>query len=86
VGHPLSDTGFEALDRASKQERKSLTFREAEPLLEIGSKDELEHWRNRLFAQFEDNAAALLPDETLVKNKVVRAAETVSAAINPLDL
>jgi hypothetical protein len=27
----------EALDRASKQKRKSLTFREAEPLLEIGS-------------------------------------------------
>jgi hypothetical protein len=77
---------IEALDRASKQKRKSLTFREAEPQLEIGSRYELEHWRNRLFAQFEDNAAALLPEETLVKNKVTRAEETVSAAINPFDL
>ena len=77
---------IEALDRASKQKRKSLTFREAEPLLEIGSRYELEHWRNRLFAQFEDNAAALLPDETSVKNKVTRPEETVSAAINPFDL
>jgi hypothetical protein len=77
---------IEALDRASKQKRKSLTFREAEPLLEIGSRYELEHWRNRLFAQFEDNASALLPDPALVKNKVVRAEETPAQAINPFDL
>jgi hypothetical protein len=77
---------IEALDRASKAKRKSLTFREAEPQLEIGSRYELEHWRNRLFAQFEDNAAALLPDETLVKNKVARLEEPTAAAINPFDL
>jgi hypothetical protein len=84
---PRSTGGtIEALDRASNAKRKSLTFREAEPLLEIGSRYELEHWRNRLFSQFEDNAAALLPDETLVENRVARAEETVSAAINPFDL
>jgi hypothetical protein len=77
---------IEALDRASKQKRKSLTFREAEPLLGIGSRYELEHWRNRLFSQFEDNAAALLPDESLVKNKVVRAEEKPAEAVNPFDL
>jgi hypothetical protein len=77
---------IEALDRASEQKRRSLTFREAEPLLASGSRYELEHWRNRLFSQFEDNAAALLPDESLVKNKVTRVEETVSAAINPFDL
>jgi hypothetical protein len=77
---------IEALDRASKQKRKSLTFREAEPLLEIGSRYELEHWRNRWFAQFEDNAAALLPDPSLVKNRVARAEETPAQAINPFDL
>jgi hypothetical protein len=77
---------IEALDRASKQKRKSLTFREAEPLLEIGSRYELEHWRNRLFAQFEDNAAALLPDQSLVKNKVVRMEEKPAEAVNPFDL
>jgi hypothetical protein len=77
---------IEALDRASKGRRKSLTFCEAEPLLEIGSKYELEHWRNRLFAQFEDNAAALLPDETLVTNKVARAEAKPVEAVNPFDL
>jgi len=77
---------IEALDRASKQRRKSLTFREAEPQLEIGSRYELEHWRNRLFAQFEDNAAALLPDESLIKQKVVRAEEKPAEAVNPFDL
>jgi hypothetical protein len=77
---------IEALDRSSKQKRKSLTFREAEPFLEIGSRYELEHWRNRLFAQFEDNAAALLPDPNLVKNRVVRAEEAPAQAINPFDL
>jgi hypothetical protein len=77
---------MEALDRASKQKRKSLTFREAEPLLEIGSRYELEHWRNRLFGQFEDSAAALLPDPALVKNRVTRADEAPSQVINPFDL
>ena len=77
---------IEALDRASKQKRKSLTLREAEPLLEIGSRYELEHWRNRLFAQFEDNAAALLPDQSLVKNKMVRMEEKPAEAVNPFDL
>jgi hypothetical protein len=77
---------IEALDRSSKQKRKSLTFREAEPLLEIGSRYELEHWRNRLFSQFEDNAQAVLPDPGLIKNKVVRAEEASVQAINPFDL
>jgi hypothetical protein len=77
---------IESVDRASKQKRKSLTFREAEPLLEIGCRYELEHWRNRLFSQFEDNAAALLPDPSLVKNKAARAEEKAAQAINPFDL
>ena len=84
-GVALTDT-IEALDRASKQKRKSLTLRKAEPLLEIGSRYELEHWRNRLFAQFEDNAAALLPDQSLVKNKMVRMEEKPAEAVNPFDL
>jgi hypothetical protein len=77
---------IESVDRASKKKRKALTFREAEPLLEIGSRYELEHWRNRLFAQFEGNAATLLPDPDLIKNKVTRAEERSVEAINPFDL
>jgi hypothetical protein len=52
---------MEMLDDASKGMKKALSFREAEPVLEIGSRFELEHWRNRLFAQFEDIADILLP-------------------------
>jgi hypothetical protein len=39
-----------------------------------------------LFRQFEDNAAALLPDPALIKNKVARADEKAAQAINPFDL
>ena len=47
---------MDTLDDSSKRMKKALTFREAEPVLEIGSRFELEHWRNRLFVQFEDIA------------------------------
>jgi hypothetical protein len=77
---------IEAVDGASKRERRALTFRQAEPLLEIGSKYELEHWRNRLFAQFEDIAGTLLPDTEFIKKKVIRTAEKSPAAIDPFDL
>ena len=52
---------MDVLDAASKKAKKALTFREGEASLEKGSRFELEHWRNRLFAQFEDIAGLLLP-------------------------
>jgi hypothetical protein len=79
----ITGATIEAIDGASKRARKALTFREAEPHLEIGSKYELEHWRNRLFAQFEDHAGALLPDQDLVVNKVVRTAEKPLVTVDP---
>jgi hypothetical protein len=79
----ITGATIEAIDSASKKARKALTFRDAEPLLEIGSKYELEHWRNRLFAQFEDHAAALLPDQDLVVNKVVRTAAKPLVTVDP---
>jgi hypothetical protein len=39
---------------------------------------ELGNIRNRLFAQFEDCARLLLPDERLIKNRVVREAPRVA--------
>ena len=74
------------LDNASKRMKKALTFREAEPVLEIGSRFELEHWRNRLFAQFEDIAHLLLPSAQLIQKKVDRPRQKKLAAIDPYDL
>jgi hypothetical protein len=77
---------METLDGASKRMKKALTFREAEPVLEIGSRFELEHWRNRLFVQFEDIAYLLLPSPGLIQQKAVRPKQKKLAAIDPCDL
>src|SRR6201995_5914181 len=82
----ITQTTIAILDDASKQLKKSLTFREAEPVLEIGSRFELEHWRNRLFAQFEDIADFLLPSRELIQKKVERSRQKKLTAIDPYDL
>src|SRR5207302_9517791 len=82
----ITQTTIDVLDDASKQMKKALTFREAEPALEIGSRFELEHWRNRLFAQFEDIADLLLPSADLIQKKVERPKQKKLAAIDPYDL
>ena len=82
----ITATTIDILDDASKQMKKALTFREAEPVLEIGSRFELEHWRNRLFAQFEDIAHLLLQSADLIKKKVARPKQRKLAAIDPYDL
>jgi hypothetical protein len=74
------------LDEASKRTKKALTFREAEPVLEIGSKFELEHWRNRLFVQFEDIAELLLSSPEFIQRKVERPKQRKLAAVDPYDL
>jgi hypothetical protein len=82
----ITPTTIDILDDASKQMKKALTFREAEPVLEIGSRFELEHWRNRLFAQFEDIADFLLPSRELIQKKVERSRQKKLTAIDPYDL
>src|SRR5271165_6295276 len=82
----ITATTIDILDDASKQMKKALTFREAEPVLEIGSRFELEHWRNRLFAQFEDIAHLLLQSADLIQKKVERPKQKKLAAIDPYDL
>jgi hypothetical protein len=82
----ITGATIEAIDSASKKSRRALTFRDAEPLLEIGSKYELEHWRNRMFCQFEDHAAGLLPDPELVVNKVVRTTAKPVPKVDPFDI
>ena len=77
---------LDALDVASRQQKKALTFREAEPTLEIGSTFELQHWRNRLFASFEDIAEFLLPSPSLIQNRIARVKPATPVTINPYDL
>jgi len=82
----ITQTTIAILDDASKQLKKALTFREAEPVLEIGSRFELEHWRNRLFAQFEDIADLLLQSPDQIQKKIERPKQKRLASIGPYDL
>ena len=82
----ITQTTIAILDDASKQRRKALTFREAEPVLEIGSRFELEHWRNRLFTQFEDIADLLLQSPDQIQKKIERPKQKRLASIDPYDL
>ena len=82
----ITGATLEALDAASRTQKKALTFREAEALLPIGSTFELQNWRNRLFAQFEDIAHVLVGSPELVKNKVRRVKQPNLAKIDPFDL
>jgi hypothetical protein len=82
----ITGATLETLDAASRRAKKALTFREGEPLLEIGSQFELEHWRNRLFAQFEDIAKVLLPSPDLIQQKVERPKQKTLAVVDPYDL
>src|ERR1700676_4074997 len=82
----ITQTTIAILDDASKQRRKALTFREAEPVLEIGSRFELEHWGNRLFTQFEDIADPLLQSPDQIQKKIERPKQKRLAAIDPYDL
>jgi hypothetical protein len=66
--------------------KKALTFREAEPALEIGSRFELENWRNRLFAQFEDIANLLLQSPDQIQKKIERPRQKKLSPIDPYDL
>ncbi len=70
----------------ASRRKKALTFREAEPVLEIGSRFELEHWRNRLFAQFEDIADLLLQSPDQIQKKIERPKQKKLAPIDPYDL
>lgn len=82
----ITGATLEALDAASRRSKKSLTFREGEEFLEIGSKFELQHWRNRLFAQFEDIADFLLPSSDLIHARVDRPKQKKLAVLDPYDL
>jgi hypothetical protein len=77
-------TTLEHLDAESAKAKKALTFREAEKLLPPGSIIELQSWRNRLFAQFEDACYLLLPAK--VNKHVERPQSLATAKVDPYTL
>jgi hypothetical protein len=80
----ITRTTLEHLDAESAKAKKALTFREAEKLLPAGSIIELQSWRNRLFAQFEDISDLLLPVKV---NKLVERPQSLATAkVDPYTL
>jgi hypothetical protein len=82
----ISPTTMTILESASRKARKQLTFREAEPMLEIGCQFELEYWRNAVFSQFEDIAEFLLPSVDLIQQRVERPKQKKVTFMDPYDL
>lgn len=82
----ITEATLGELDDASRRKKKALTFREGEPLLPIGSKFELEAFRNKLFVQFEDVSHLLLPSPDLIKQRTERVKARKLVAVNPYDL
>ena len=80
----ITRTTLEHLDAESAKAKKALTFREAEKLLPAGSIIELQSWRNRLFAQFEDACDLLLPVK--VSRRVERPQSLATAKVDPYSL
>jgi hypothetical protein len=80
----ITRTTLEHLDAESAKAKKALTFREAEKLLPAGSVIELQSWRNRLFAQFEDVCDLLLPAK--VDKRVERPQSLATAKVDPYSL
>lgn len=60
------------IDQASKAARRPLTLRQAETVVPIGSRMEIENFFSRCFTQCEDAADTLLPDASLIQTRVQR--------------
>jgi hypothetical protein len=80
----ITRTTLDHLDAESAKAKKAITFREAEKLLPAGSVIELQSWRNRLFAQFEDICNLLLQAE--VSKRVERPKSLTTAKVDPYSL
>jgi hypothetical protein len=87
----ITATTIQAIQDASAEKKKHLTYSEAEKLPSIHQmcRFEIEYFLNRIFTQCEDVARVLVPDLALIKNKVSRPAEKATRRaideFNPLD-
>ncbi len=86
----ITETTLTEIERVSEQKQKYLTLTEAAKLKSLTDicRLEVQHFLNRMLTQCEDAAPVLLPDPTLIKNKVFRpgdkAARQTPKKFNPL--
>lgn len=87
----ITATTLQAIEEASAEQKKHLTFSEAVKTSSIPQicRFEIEYFLNRIFVQCEDAASILVPESTPIANKVTRvAAKTVQPIdeFNPLSI
>ena len=68
----LSRPTLDDYEKLVKDSGRWLSFQDAIPKLPTASQIELDLWRNRALVACEDNAAVLIPDAGLIKNKAQR--------------
>jgi hypothetical protein len=87
----LTATTIQAIEIASAEKKKHLTYSEAVKLLSIHQmcRFEIEHFLNRIFTQCEDAVRVLVPEPATIKNKVYRPTDKATPRpideFNPLD-
>ena len=87
----ITATTIQAIQDASAEKKKHLTYSEAEKLPSIHQmcRFEIEYFLNRIFTQCEDVERVLVPDPALIKNKVTRPTDKAPRKaideFNPLD-
>ena len=87
----VTATTIQAIEQASAEKKKHLTYSEAVKISSIHPmcRFEIEHFLNRVFTQCEDAAQVLLPDPSIIKNKVFRPTDKVARKaiddFNPLN-
>ena len=88
----LTNTTIQEMAIASAEKKKHLTYAEASKTLSIPfiCRKEIEHFLNRILVQCEDAAPVLIPDPSLIKNKVLRAKDNLTRIaideFNPLNI
>jgi hypothetical protein len=87
----LTASTIQAIETASAEKQKHLTYSEAQkvPSIHQMCRFEIEYFLNRIFTQCEDAARVLVPDPALIKNKVHRPTDKAIRPpideFNPLD-
>jgi hypothetical protein len=88
----VTATTIQAIEIASAEKKRHLTFSEAAKISSIPQicRFEIEYFLNRMLTQFEDAARVLVPDPATIKNKVFRPKDTITRLtvdeFNPLEI
>ncbi len=81
---PITATTLQAIEAASAEQKRHLTFAEAAKTASIPQicRYEIEFYLNRFYLQCEDNARILIPESAPIQNKVVRPG---TKSVQPID-